>query len=346
MNKTRTLIALGLVVVAAGLLICWPSCNKQKYFYHEGLVFGTYYNIRYQAPIDHEDAIKQVLAHMDSSLSIFNKASIIARINRNDDVQTDSLFEIMFATAKEVTEMSHGGFDITCGPLVNLWGFGTDSLTYRPTQHEIDSVCLFVGIQYVELDTTIHRIMKMDTRIQLDASAIAKGYACDLVAALLAKEGCTNYLVDIGGEVVAKGLNDKGEKWRIGITKPIDDPTGQIQEIEDVILTDDICIASSGNYRRFYYDGGERRSHTVDPRTGYTVQHNLLAASVIASSGIRADALATACMVLGAEEAMEMIEKTEDAACYLIIAEGDETRVFTSSRWETLLQEDEDANVE
>ncbi|MBO4666160.1 MAG: FAD:protein FMN transferase [Paludibacteraceae bacterium] len=334
MRKTRTFIALGLALAAAMLLIFMPSCTpKKQYFFNEGLVFGTYYNIRYEANRDLEKEITAELARMDSSLSIFNKSSIISRINRNDDVETDSLFEIMFKTAVEVTKMSHGGFDITCGPLVNIWGFGPDGLGYRPTQHEIDSILQFVGFQYVELDEETHHIAKMDTRIQMDASAIAKGYGCDIIAALLRSYGCENYLVDIGGEVVAKGLSDKGEKWKLGITKPIDDPTGEIQEIQEIIETDGICIASSGNYRRFYYDGGERRSHTVDPRTGYPVSHNLLSATVTASSGIRADALATACMVLGEEEALEMIENTEDCACHLILAEGDGTRVVVSSRW-------------
>ena len=334
MKKTRTLIALVLTLAAAALLIFMPGCKpKKKFFFNEGLVFGTYYNIRYEATRDMEHEITAELARMDSSLSIFNKASIISRINRNDDVLTDSLFEILFKTAVEVTKMSDGAFDITCGPLVNVWGFGPDGIGYTPTQHEIDSILQFVGFQYVELDEEAHRVAKMDTRIQMDASAIAKGYGCDIIAALLAKNGCENYLVDIGGEVVAKGHSDKGVKWKLGITKPVDDPTGEIQEIEDIIETDNICIASSGNYRRFYYDGGERRSHTVDPRNGYPVNHNLLSATVTASSGIRADALATACMVLGEEKALEMIEKTEDCACHLILAEGDGTRVVISSRW-------------
>lgn len=335
MKRTRTLIVLGLTLVAACIMIFTPSCKRGKsFYYNEGLVFGTYYNIRYEADHDMEDEITAELARMDSSLSIFNKSSIISRINRNDDVHTDSLFEIMFKTAVEVTKMSEGGFDITCGPLVNIWGFGPDGLSYRPSQREIDSILQFIGFQYVELDEEDHRIAKMDTRIQMDASAIAKGYGCDIVAQLLANAGCENYLVDIGGEVVCKGHSDKGEKWRLAITKPIDDPTGEVQEIEDIIETNDICIASSGNYRRFYYDGGERRSHTVDPRTGYPVNHNVLSATVVASSGIMADALATACMVIGEEKALEMIEATDDCACHLILAEGDGTRVVVSSRWD------------
>ena len=334
MKKTRTFIALGLALAAAALLLFLPSCQKKKFYYNEGLVFGTYYNIRYEATRDLEDEIKEELARMDASLSVYNKNSIISRVNRNDDVQVDSLFEVMFNTAEQVTKLSHGAFDITCGPLVNEWGFGTKEKGHTPTQHQIDSILKFIGFKYVDLDEEHHRVMKMDTRIQLDASAIAKGYGCDIVANYLESQGCENYLVDIGGEVVCKGHSEKGPKWRLGITKPIDDPTGEVEEIEEIIEVNNICIASSGNYRRFYYDnGGERRSHTVDPRTGYPVNHSLLSATVIAKSGIMADALATACMVLGEHDALEMIESLDDVSCHLIIANGDGTRVAISSGW-------------
>lgn len=334
MKKTRTLIALGLALVAAALLLFLPSCQRKKFYLNEGLVFGTYYNIRYEGTRDMEQEIKAQLARMDSSLSIYNKASIISRVNRNDDVVVDSLFEHMFRVAEEITRISNGAFDITCGPLVNEWGFGTKDKGHTPTQHQIDSILKFVGFKYVTLDEESHRVAKMDTRIQLDASAIAKGYGCDVVAAYLASQGCENYLVDIGGEIVCKGHSEKGPKWRLGITKPLDDPTGEVEEIEEIIEVNDMCIASSGNYRRFYYDdGGERRSHTVDPRTGYPVHHALLSATVIASTGMRADALSTACMVLGEEAALEMIEATEDAACHLILADGDGTHISVSSRW-------------
>lgn len=334
MKKTRTLIALGLALAAAALLLFLPSCQRKKFYLNEGLVFGTYYNIRYEGTRDMEQEIKAQLARMDSSLSIYNKASIISRVNRNDDVVVDSLFERMFRVAEEITRISNGAFDITCGPLVNEWGFGTKEKAHTPTQHQIDSILKFVGFKYVTLDEESHRVAKMDTRIQLDASAIAKGYGCDVVAAYLESQGCENYLVDIGGEIVCKGHSEKGPKWRLGITKPIDDPTGEVEEIEEIIEVNDMCIASSGNYRRFYYDdGGERRSHTVDPRTGYPVHHALLSATVIASTGMRADALSTACMVLGEEAALEMIEATEDAACHLILADGDGTHISVSSRW-------------
>ena len=178
-----------------------------------------------------------------------------------------------------------------------------------------------------------HHVYKDDPRIMLDASAVAKGQACDMVATLLEDKGCKNYLVDIGGEVVVHGVNSKGKAWKIGITKPVDDPNGQSREMEQIIETNDICMATSGNYRNFYYDGNQRRSHTIDPRTGYPVQHNLLSATVVAKNCMRADALATACMVLGEDDALQMIEASGDAMCYLIVAQGDSTIVLTSKNW-------------
>ena len=178
-----------------------------------------------------------------------------------------------------------------------------------------------------------HALQKDDERITLDASAIAKGYACDVVADLLRENACENLLVDIGGEVVLQGVNDKGKPWRVGISKPKMDATGMEKELQEVIESSHLCMATSGNYMQYYFVNGERRSHTIDPRTGYPVAHSLLSATVTASTCMRADALATACMVLGEKEALNMIECTPDAACYLIVAQADSLRIITSSRW-------------
>ena len=139
--------------------------------------------------------------------------------------------------------------------------------------------------------------------------------------------------MDIGGEVVAQGLNNQGNAWRVGITRPTIDATGAEKELQEVIASSQLCMATSGNYLQYYIVDGERRSHTIDPRTGYPVQHSLLSATVSASTCMRADALATACMVLGEKAAVEMIEQTEDAACYLIVADNDSLRIIISQRW-------------
>lgn len=312
------------------------GCARPRYFINEGHIFGTYYNIRYEATHDLEPQIQACLREYDQSLSFFNDSSIVSRINRNEPVTTDSLFEAMWSTAYEVSEISQGAFDITCAPLISAWGFGkekgVDFLRSHPIRQSVlDSLMSIIG--YRKLSLQNHHILKQDSRLTINASAIAKGQGCDGVAALLSANGCENYLVDIGGEVVVKGINAKGEPWKIGISKPIDDPTGAVHELQQVIETTDICMASSGNYRQFYYDGDNRRSHTIDPRTGYPVQHNLLGATIISSSCMRADALATACMVLGTRAALEMIEKEEDSECYLIVDENGEMVVKTSSGW-------------
>ena len=154
-----------------------------------------------------------------------------------------------------------------------------------------------------------------------------------MVADLLQRNDCENYLVDIGGEVVAHGVNDKGQPWRIGITKPNLNNEGAQSELQDILAVTDICMATSGNYRNYYYDGEERRSHTIDPRTGWPVQHSVLSATVVCSTCMRADALATACMVLGADDALDMIARAGDAACYLIVAQGDSLVALPSDNW-------------
>ena len=331
--RNKKWIALGFAVIAAILLLLLPNTPRKQYYHHQGNIFGTYYNIRYEGTEDLHEAIKQRLQEFDNSLSMFNKNSVISQINRNEAVQTDSLFEHMFYEAQAISQLSNGAFDITVAPLVNAWGFGTSQVKGErlEVRGKIDSLKAFVGYRNIQLER--HTLLKKDERIVLDASAIAKGYACDVIAQLLRQHGVENLLVDIGGEVVVKGHNDKGNAWRVGITRPTIDATGAEKELQEVIASTDLCMATSGNYRQYYYQDGQRRSHTIDPRSGFPVEHSLLSATVVASSCMRADALATACMVLGAEQAMQMIEQTADASCYLIIADSDSLRVASSQRW-------------
>lgn len=334
MRGKKKWIALALVLFGLAVWLLWDEESQARYYHNQGQVFGTYYNIRYEGTEDLEQAILQRLGEFDKSLSMFNRQSTIARINRNECDSTDALFEAMYDEARAVSDLSNGAFDITVAPLVNLWGFGLRQGQYEAvSQDEIDSMMTFVGYQRVALYG--HRLLKDDSRTTLDASAIAKGYGCDVIAALLDEHDCTNYLVEIGGEVVLRGVNDKGDLWRVGISKPQDDAEGTSADYQDIIASSHLNMATSGNYRQFYYRDGERRSHTIDPRTGYPVNHSLLSATVTANTCMRADALATACMVLGAEEALQMIEKTEDAACYLIVASSDSTeyKIVKSKNW-------------
>ena len=339
-NKQHVISALLGLAVAALLIWGWKDEPRLQYFRNEGKVFGTYYNIRYEARADLQDSIKAALTAFDNSLSMFNPHSILSAINDNRDTTTDAAFEAMWSEAERVYALSGGAFDITVAPLVNFWGFGRrvagDSYSNLQSsisnlQSSIDSLLSFVGFEKVALVN--HRVVKDDYRTQIDGGAVAKGQACDMIAAVLSRQGCTNWLVDIGGEVVAHGVNDKGEPWHIGITKPNLNNEGAQEDLQQVLAVSDICMATSGNYRNYYYADGERRSHTIDPRTGYPVQHSLLSATVVSSSCMRADALATACMVLGAEEALAMIDRAGDAACYLIVAENDSLQVVQSAKW-------------
>ena len=302
MNKKKTITALLGVVICAILIWGLDEAPKSSYYHHQGKVFGTYYNIRYEATEDLEDSIQAAFQAFDNSLSLFNPHSILSAINANRDTFTNEAFETMWSEAESVYTLSHGAFDITVAPLVKAFGFGRKSDQFSVISSQtIDSLREFVGFDKIRLEN--HRVIKTDPRIQLDGGAVAKGQSCDMIAAVLRRHGCENYLVDIGGEVVAHGINDKGQPWHIGITKPNINNEGAQEELQEILAVTDICMATSGNYRNYYYADGERRSHTIDPRTGYPVQHSLLSATVVSSTCMRADALATACMVLGAEDA-------------------------------------------
>jgi len=332
-------------------MVAIAATGCKKYHQNQGTVFGTYYNIQYQSFSDIQPEIDACLAKFDSSLSVYNEQSIISKINRNEEVETDAYFDRMFETAQYVSEVSNGGFDITVAPLVNAWGFGFQH-KQDLDDASIDSIKQFIDFKGVSL--VDHHVKKSDPRTMLDASAIAKGYACDIVAELLESKGCLNYKVDIGGEIIVKGHSNRHKPWVIGITKPIDDVTGEKQELQDAIETIDLCMATSGNYRNYYIENGVRRSHTIDPRTGYPVHHNLLSATVIAPSCIKADALATACMVLGEHDAAVMLSQIRDVAYYFIIADTENMDseeptkdgnikyiIKTSQNWEQLLHGEE-----
>ena len=334
-NKQHTIGALIAMAIAAVLLFFFEEEHKKPaYFHNEGKVFGTYYNIRYEATEDLHDSIQAALTAFDNSLSMFNHRSVLSAVNANRDTVTDVTFETMWEEATRVYQLSHGAFDITVAPLVNYWGFGNiqrAKSTEQRAQTDLDSIRTFVGFDKVMLFN--HKVIKCDQRVQIDGGAVAKGQACDVIAQVLRVHGSANYLVDIGGEVVCHGVNPKGEPWHVGITKPNLNNEGAQEELQEVLALRDACMATSGNYRNYYYDGEQRRSHTIDPRTGYPVQHSVLSATIVSSTCMRADALATACMVLGEQEALDMVSRAGDAACYLIVARKDSLVVVQSPNW-------------
>lgn len=288
---------------------------------NEGLVFGTVYKITYQHADDLHIDIKKALAEVDNALSPYNPNSIITRINQNRDTTLNAHFTHVFTLAQRVSEETDGAFDITVAPMVNAWGFGfKHAIEISP--EAIDSLKEVVGYQKIAIEGD--KVKKTDERVMLDCSSIAKGYGVDIVARALNKKGVQHYMVDIGGEVVVKGKNPRMKTWRIGINKPVEDSLSINQELQTILEVSGIGMATSGNYRKFYYKDGKRYAHTIDPRLGQPVQHNILSATVVAADCTTADAYATAFMVMGLEKSMEFCNKHPELNAYFICdGEGD-----------------------
>ena len=311
------IVAIGLVALA---MCRTKEAETQVLSYHklEGTVFHTIYHITYQGERDYHDEIKQLFKDFDGSLSMFNDTSIITRMNNCDtSVVANRYFRHVFTKAMEVSEATGGAFDITVAPLVNLWGFGFKN-SDNVSQTAIDSILQFVGYKTVHLDEEGH-LHKDDPRTIMDASSIAKGYMSDVVADFLKEQGVENYMVEIGGEVALNGVNPKGSRWSIGINKPTDDSTQVNSELQDILYMSKGGVATSGNYRNFYYKDGKKYAHTIDPHTGYPIQQDILSSTVIARDCMTADAYATAFMVLGKEKAMEVLAKDTTLMAYFIV---------------------------
>ena len=295
------------------------SCATESYIKDSGMVFGTTYSITYQYHENLKSDIEGVMQQVDNSLSPFNKSSVITAINNNTSTKADKYLTEVFTLAQTVNKETDGAFDITVAPLVNAWGFGFRSGT-RPTDAQTDSLLAIVGQEKVTLKDG--EIIKSDPRIMLDCSAIAKGFGVDKVAEFLAGKGIENFLVEIGGEISARGKNSRGTEWNIGVTKPVDDSLSINQENQAVLQITDKAMATSGNYRNFYYEGGKKYAHTINPHTGKPAQSDILSATVMAQTCAVADAYATAFMVLGSEKAKEILKKHPELQAYLILSDN------------------------
>jgi len=281
-------------------------------------IFGTTFHITYQCDSDLTPYIKAELMKVDNSLSPFNKSSIITAINQNKDVMPDSMFMDVFQLAMNISADTDGAFDITVAPLVNAWGFGFKS-GQHPTKQQVDSLMQLVG--YQKLAIVDGYVKKRDPRMMLDCSAIAKGYGSDVVAKLFRDRGIKNFMVEIGGEIVTSGVNEKKQPWSVGVTKPTDDSLNISHELQTILNVTDKAMATSGNYRNFYYKDGKKFAHTVDPKTGYPVQHSILSATVLAKSCAMADAYATSFMVMGLEKAQQVLDRHPELMAYFIYSD-------------------------
>ena len=241
-------------------------------------------------------------------------------LNANDpSARADEMFTVIFRKAMEVSEKTLGAFDITVGPLVNAWGFGFSN-RLKMDQHKVDSLLPLVGYHKVMLDNG--RLIKTDPRIKIDYDALAQGYAVDVVAGFLDSKGIQSYLIDIGGEVLARRTKPGGEKWSVAIEMPSKNASDE-RKIQAVVNLQDMAISTSGSYRKYYEENGVRYSHTIDPVTGYPVRHSTLSTSVIAKDCITADAYATAFMVMGVEKGKDFLKKHPKLEVYFIYTAPD-----------------------
>jgi thiamine biosynthesis lipoprotein len=319
MNKKKLIWQLPfLILLIVGTVLIIRQQQSLPYQTNSGMVFGTVYNITYECDSDLHQAIKAELQKVDNSLSPFNDHSIITAINQNQDVEPDEMFLMVFNKAMEISRETDGAFDITVAPLVNAWGFGFKNGT-QPDHHQVDSLRRLIGYEKVALKDG--RIVKQISDIMLDCSAIAKGFGSDVVAHFLQQHGVKNFMVEIGGEIVTSGVNPQRLPWKIGVTKPSDDTLSVRGEIQSVLNVTDLAMATSGNYRNFYYKGGKKYAHTIDPKTGFPVQHSLLSATVLAKDCATADAYATSFMVLGIDGAKKVLERHPELMAYFIYSD-------------------------
>lgn len=326
----RTLFFLPALAVAS-LLTC--GCSSDNYVRIEGFAQGGTYHVICNLPrgLSQSEAEKMIdgaLGEIDRSLSGYNRGSLLSRLNAGEDLPLDTLFISCFRRSMEVWRMSGGAFDPSAAPLFDLWGFGFQEKG-DVSQAAIDSLLEFVGMDSFSLEERedgVH-LHRSDPRAKLNFNAIAQGYSCDVVASRLRAAGCRDYLVEVGREIVCRGRSSRGGKWKIGIDKPYDGNFNEGENLQEIIEVTDCGIVTSGNYRKFYVENGQKFAHTIDPRTGRPVQHNLLSATVIAPDATAADALATWAMVEGVENAVRFLDTIPDTGGYLVYSEGEEMKV-------------------
>lgn len=294
--------------------------SQQEPIRIEGEAQGTTYHIVYydSTQRNFHSQIEKILLEFDQSVSTYLPTSIISRINANEKkVIVDKYFIACFNKAKEVWKNTNGAFDPTVYPLVNAWGFGPGK-KQKIEKSKIDSILKFVGFDLIKLKG--NKVIKKDPRVSLDFNAFAQGYSVDVVSQFLTFMGVNSFIVEIGGEVYAKGKRPTGKSWNIGIEKPIDNK-GSENALKAIVKLENKAVATSGNYRRFIIEDGVKYHHHLDPKTGYPTKNNLLSASVFANECISSDANATGILVMGLDKAKEFLSAHKELQAYLIYSD-------------------------
>ena len=331
-----------LAVIAVLLL---SACGERDRFiqvsgHAQGGVYAVKVNLK-GVPVTPEevrDSVESILTRIDTTLSGYNKGSLLSRFNAGETIRPNGLFLEMYRVAYGWYERSEGVLDFAAGPLFDAWGFGFKS-GEMPSDEEVAAIKASCGMGLLKpvmtprsdgrLSSADLRVDGSDAPVILNYNAIAQGYSCDLVAAYLYSIGAKDMLVDIG-EIWCDGHNPAGRSWNVGVDRPYDRPSDGTDELGvelDGIWSSDgsgAGIVTSGNYRKYYVRDGRKYAHSIDPRTGFPVQHNLLSATVVSPAGAAdADALATWCMVIGLDSARDLLQSMEGVEGYLIYTAGD-----------------------
>lgn len=342
-------------ILACGVLVLASCAPRDKYISFSGYAQGGTYTVklnlngRYgmikESPKAIKDSVDALLQAIDNSLSGYNKKSLISKFNAGETIRPDVFFLDIYEQGYKVYQQTDGAVDVAAAPLFDIWGFGFKN-GQMPDDEEVAKVLSGCGMKRLipdiwdaladdgtltPADMLLSSESKSKASVQLNYNAIAQGYSCDVVAEYLYGLGVKDVLVDIG-EIFCDGHNPSGQQWGIGIDRPVDgnDVSGADVQAIFRVPSGPHGVVTSGNYRKFYVKDGKKYAHTIDPRTGYPVSHNLLSATIVAPDATMADAYATHCMVIGLEESIAFVEATPEIEACLVYDDGGEFRTWTS----------------
>jgi len=331
--KYKNIIILLLIVV--GFFSCNTELPKKVQF--QGLAQGTYYSVTYFDALarDFQVEIDSLIDAFDQSVSIYQPNSIVSRVNRNETgLVLDDWFIGNFELSQKISEETGGSFDMTIGPLARIWGFGAFQKPDSINPVLIDSLKQYVDYRKVRIEDG--NVIKDNPNILLNFNAVAQGYSVDVLADFLEAQGIEDYLIDLGGEIFAKGEKPNGDYWKIGIEIP--EENSESRFYNRIVELKDEAVATSGNYRKFYELNGVKYAHSLDPQTGYPVKHSLLSTTVIASTAAAADAYATAFMVMGVDETLAFVKNHPEIKVYLMYDEQGEITSAMSDNFKKYLK--------
>jgi thiamine biosynthesis lipoprotein len=323
--------------ILIGLLI-FTACGREmkNTITISGAAQGTTYTITYLAGAysNYREEIDSIFRAIDRSVSTYQKESVISRVNHNETHAVDAHFIAVFNKAMEVSNQTEGFFDVTVAPLINAYGFGFTKKE-KVTPNKIDSLLKQIGYKKISLEN--NTVAKASPEVMIDFNAIAQGYTVDILAEFLAHQGIRDYLIELGGEVRAKGKKLDGQPWTVGIEEP-EETNAEGGTLNRTIPLQDRALATSGNYKKFYVEGGMKYTHIIDPHTGRPAKNNLLSATVIAPDCMTADAYATAFMVMGLDRAKSFLaaHRNLELSVFFMYDEQGDIKTYISPDFPTL----------